>query len=285
MTSRVYAIGLQDHELPAPPTALAPGASREERASYRESVSRYREQVRVFCDSLAGELTGTNRPPLRSYLDTEQNGATQLRMSVFDFGGEAAAALEKAGAEFLYTEDTEPSVEGQILRIPATFQHQTTGRGLTPEQLRRDGNYRRGLAGAVSRQAPEVPREAAQEVRWLSVTRDETNGTLLITWARNPAPQPEGQDGGRGLPALTVGELIALLEQLPLDMPVEAEGCDCVNEVKGVGVYSLAPDDEQGPRCILVADNDDYGVLGPTFEERNAASYRAREQAKREEAK
>ncbi len=130
------------------------------------------------------------------------------------------------------------------------------GRGLTPEQLRRHGNYRRGLAAAVKSQARGVPREAAQDVRWLSATRDETNGTLLITWARNPVPQPEGQDGGRGHPPLIVGELIALLEQLPLDMPVSAEGCDCVNEVKGVGVYRHGPDDEEGPRCILVADTD-----------------------------
>ena len=63
MTSRVYAIGLQGHKPPAPPAALAPGASPEERASYRESVSKHREQVRNFCDSLAAELTGTERPP------------------------------------------------------------------------------------------------------------------------------------------------------------------------------------------------------------------------------
>ena len=206
-------------------------------------------------------------------------------MSVFEFGGDAAAALEKAGAEFLYTEEPEPSVEGQILRIPATFQHQTMGRELTPEQLRRHGNYRRGLAAAVKSQARGVPREAAQDVRWLSVTRDETNGTLLITWARNPVPQPEGQDGGRGHPPLTVGELIALLEQLPLDMPVSAEGCDCVNEVKGVGVYRHGPDDAEGPRCILVADMDYHGVLGPTLEERVAAATHKQEQAKREELK
>ena len=112
-----------------------------------------------------------------------------------------------------------------------------------------------------------------------------TNGTLLITWARNPGPQPTQQNGGRGLPALTVGELIALLQQLPPDMPVDAEGCDCVNEVKGVGVYRLAPNDTEGPHCILVADNDYYGVLGPSLNERAAASRSAREEAKQEEAK
>ena len=66
-------------------------------------------------------------------------------------------------------------------------------------------------------------------------------------------------------------------------MPVQAEGCDCVNEVKGVGVYRLAPDDEGGPQCILVADIDHYGVLGPTLEERSAR--RAREQAEQEASK
>ena len=285
MTSRVYAIGLQGLEPPVPPAALAAGASREERASYSESMFRHREQVRKFCNSLAAELTGTDRPPLRSYLHTAQDGTPQLRLSVFETGSDAAAALEKAGAEFLYTEDLEPSVEGQILRIPATFQHQTVGQGMTPEQIRNDGISRKRLAGAIRRQALEVPGVAAQQVRWMTATRDETNGTLLITWVRNPSPQPTEQNGGRGLPALTVGELIALLEQLPPDLPVWAEGCDCVNEVKGAGIYRHGPDDEEGPRCILVADIDYYGVLGPTPEERNATRRRAREQARQEEAK
>lgn len=283
MTNRVYALDLQGFELPASPPAQAAGASREDRARHRESVSEYREQVRRFCDSLAAELTGTDRPPLRSYLDATRDGTPQLMMSVFGHGGDAAAELEKAGAKFQYTEDPDPSVEGQILRIPATFQHQTLGQGLTSEQLRRDGRYRNMLAGAIRRQAPGVPEEAAQRVRWMAVTRDETNGTLLITWARNPSPQPIGQNGGRGLPALTVGALIALLQQLPPDMPVQAEGCDCVNDVKGVGVYRLWPDDGEGLQCILVADNDYYGVMGPALEERTAR--RAREQAKQEDAK
>ena len=44
------------------------------------------------------------------------------------------------------------------------------------------------------RQAPEVPVEAAQQVRCITVTRDETNGTLLITRVRNPGPQPKEQE-------------------------------------------------------------------------------------------
>ena len=269
-----------------PPAALAAGASREERASYRESMSRYREQVREFCNSLAAELTGTDRPPLRSYLHTAQDGTTQLGLSVFETGSDAAAALEKAGAELPYTEDPEPSVEGQTLRIPATFQYQTVGQGLTPEQIRDDGIFRNRLAGAIRRQAPGVPGEAAEQVRWMTATRDETNGTLLITWARNPRPQPTEQYGGRGLPALTVGELMALLEQLLLrTCRCGRRGCDCLNEVKGAGIYRHGPDDEEGPHCILVADIDYYGVLGPTLYERNATARRAREQAGQEESK
>ena len=122
-------------------------------------------------------------------------------------------------------------------------------------------------------------------MRWMTVTKDETNGTLLISWAQNPSPQPKGQNGGRGLPALSVGELVALLEQLPPDMQVWAEGCDCVNEVKGVGIYRLEPDDKDGPSCILVADNDYYGVLGPTLDERAATARRGLDRAKQEKPK
>ena len=211
MTNRVYAIGLQDLEPPLPPAEPGAGATQKERATYRDSISRHREQGRQFCDSLAAELTGSDRPPLRSYLHTAEDGNLQLRVSVFERGTDAAAELEKAGAELLHTEDPEPSVEGQILRIPATFQHQTVGQGLTTEQVRLDGRATNKFAGAIRRQAPDVPAEAVQRVRWMTAARDETNGTLLITWTRNPRPQPEDQDGGRGLPALTVAELIALL--------------------------------------------------------------------------
>ena len=279
MTNRVYAIDIQDREPPLPPAAPAARPTKEERASYWESVSGHRKQVRKFCDSLAAELAGTDRPPLRSYIHTADDGTKQLRVSVFESGTDAAAALEKAGAEFLYTEDPEPSVEGQILRIPATFQHQTVGHALTPDQLRLDGRAGRILARAIQRQAPNVPAEAAQRLHWMTATRDDTNGTLLITWARNPRPQPQDQEGGHSLPALTVGEVIALLEQLPQDIPVQAEGCDCINDIKGVGIYRHEPDNEEGPQCILVANNDYYGVLGPTLDERAAANRRTQEQA------
>ena len=114
MTNQVYAIGLQGHEPPAQPAVPARGSSPEERASYRESVSKYREQVRRFCDSLAAELTGTDRPPLRSYLHAAQDGTPLLMMSVLEHGSDAATELERAGAEFQYTEDPEPSGRGRF---------------------------------------------------------------------------------------------------------------------------------------------------------------------------
>ena len=206
------------------------------------------------------------------------NHATEL-LSALQRGTDAAAALEKAGAELLYTEDPEPSVYGQILKIPATFQNQTMGQAITPEQIRLEGWASYDLARAILSQAPSVPAEAAQRIRWMSAARDETNGTLLIAWAQNSRPQPKDQDGGRQLPALTAGELTSLLQQLPSDMPVKAEGCDCVNDIKGVGIYRNAPDDKEGPHCILLADADFYGVLGPTIQERNAANRRAQDQA------
>ena len=64
---------------------------------------------------------------------------------------------------------------------------------------------------------------------------------------------------------MSVDQLLELLAQLPPDIPVQAEGCDCVNDVKGVGLYRLGPDNRDGPRCILVADPGPYGVLGPVF--------------------
>ena len=56
---------------------------------------------------------------------------------------------------------------------------------------------------------------------------------------------------------------------------MQAEGCVCVNKVKGVGIYRLEPDNEEGPQCILVADNDYYGVLGPPLNERAATPTKA----------
>ena len=166
MTSRVYTIGLQGLEPPVPPAALAAGASREERVSYSEFLSRHRGQVREFCNSLAAELTGTDRRPLRSYLHTAQDGTPQLRLSVFEIGSDAAAAVEKAGAELLYTEDLEPSVDRQTLRIPATFQHQTVGQGLTlRHQLRR------------------TPTET-QQARWEAVQQTGEQGLSLRDIAR-----------------------------------------------------------------------------------------------------
>ena len=96
----------------------------------------------------------------------------------------------------------------------------------------------------------------------MAAAGDETNGTLLITWARNPSPirktKMEVEDSRPD-----VGELIAPAGAVASGHACTGRGCDCVNEVKGVGIYRLAPDSEEGPQCILVADNDYYGVLGP----------------------
>ena len=54
---------------------------------------------------------------------------------------------------------------------------------------------------------------------------------------------------------------------------VDAEGCDCVNEVRGAGNFEV--DDGRGPRCILVCGPDFYGILGPTPKERRRMQRRA----------
>ena len=123
--------------------------------------------------------------------------------------------------------------------------------------------------------------------RWMSAGQDESNGTLLITWAPNPEGQPFGPGTGRTHPPLTVKQLVGYLSQLPQDMIVEAEGCDCVNEVKGAGLHRPSPDDKGGPRCILVCEPDFYGVLGPDERERHRRmdlKRRTREQTQREQA-
>ena len=51
MTSLVYAMHL--YGLEPPPEGLATGATREEKAGYRKSVSEHRQRVRNFCDSRA----------------------------------------------------------------------------------------------------------------------------------------------------------------------------------------------------------------------------------------
>ncbi len=75
---------------------------------------------------------------------------------------------------------------------------------------------------------------------------------------------------------MTVSELIAQLQKLPPDLKVEAEGCDCVNDVRAAGVYVLNPGSsrEDGkPRCILVCEPDFYGILGPSMKERQRQRY------------
>ena len=79
---------------------------------------------------------------------------------------------------------------------------------------------------------------------------------------------------------MTVSELIEQLRKLPQDLEVEAEGCDCVNKIRGAGVYEL--DDALGirRRCLLVGKPDFYGILGPSMRDRQRARFRE-EQARR----
>ena len=69
---------------------------------------------------------------------------------------------------------------------------------------------------------------------------------------------------------MTVAELIAALQELPPHLEVEAEGCDCVNDVRGAGMRGpggLATE----PRAVIVCEPDFYGILGPSYKERNRA--------------
>ena len=61
---------------------------------------------------------------------------------------------------------------------------------------------------------------------------------------------------------MKVSELIAQLAALPAEAEVEAEGCDCINPVRGAG---LLPGNEKGPHyedtVILVAGPDFHELL------------------------
>ena len=83
----------------------------------------------------------------------------------------------------------------------------------------------------------------------------------------------EGARGAGEVNAMTVAELLEQLQKLPQHLVVDAEGCDCVNEVRGAGNFEV--DDGRGPRCILVCGPDFYGILGPTPKERRRMQRRA----------
>ena len=128
MTNRVYAFDLQGLELPASPPALAAGASREDRARYREAVSDHRKQVRTFCDSLAAELAGTGRPPLRSYLHAGLDGKPLLVMSVFEDGADAAKELERPERNSCTQRTRSPAWRGRCSRYRPPSSTRQSGR-------------------------------------------------------------------------------------------------------------------------------------------------------------
>ena len=66
---------------------------------------------------------------------------------------------------------------------------------------------------------------------------------------------------------MTVSELIAALQKLPPELEVEAEGCDCVNDVRGAGTRRAAHV-ESGRKAVIVCEPDFYGILGPSYDER-----------------
>lgn len=70
---------------------------------------------------------------------------------------------------------------------------------------------------------------------------------------------------------MTVSELIAALQQLPPHLEVEAEGCDCVNDVRGAGMRGEIGGD--AGKAVIVCGPDFYGILGPSYDERVRARY------------
>ncbi len=65
---------------------------------------------------------------------------------------------------------------------------------------------------------------------------------------------------------MTVAELIAALQKLPPHLEVEAEGCDCVNDVRGAGMR--VPIGGDAGKAVIVCEPDFYGILGPSYDER-----------------
>ena len=91
----------------------------------------------------------------------------------------------------------------------------------------------------------------------------------------------EGAHRAGEVNAMTVAELLEQLQKLPQHLVVDAEGCDCVNEVRGAGNFEV--DDGRGPRCILVCGPDFYGILRPTPKEMRRMQRRAEERARRDQ--
>ena len=130
---------------------------------------------------------------------------------------ETCGRLEAAGAMFLHEEPSMPFNSDGTLTIPHTFQELALGNTVDADFVRRNAGVRTRLASALDRAAEAIEtmlEDASGVTRWMSVD-----------------------------------QLLELLAQLPPDIPVQAEGCGCVNDVKGVGLYRLGPDNRDGPRA------------------------------------
>ena len=76
---------------------------------------------------------------------------------------------------------------------------------------------------------------------------------------------------------MTVSELITALQKLPPELEVEAEGCDCVNDVRGAGMRELRIAGETEQKAVIVCGPDFYGILGPSYKERIRARHADRQ--------
>ena len=282
MTNRVYVLTVPGERIP-PARETTP----TDRLGLRDLPARAVQrgpEIRRFVDEETARVTGRFPTPGHRYLRREPDGEFVLVISIPRSESDACIQMEAAGCRFLHEEPSIPFSADGLLTIPQTFQALALGNTVDADLVRRNAGIRGRLASALDRTAEAVPKESLEPVRWMSVDQDPENGTILVTWTPNPPGQPQGWSGGRDHPPLTVGRMMELLAHLPPEMPVEAEGCDCVNYVKGVGLYRLEPDDKDGPRCILVAEPDFYGVLGPSVEERNRRAYLAEQQRRRQTA-
>ena len=280
MINRVY--GLTVPEERPPPDSETKPTGRPVPSDLPVQAVQRGPGIRRFVEEETSRVTVQSRTPGRRYLRREPGGEPVLMLSVPLSEEETYGRLEAAGDRFLHEEPSIPFSSDEILTIPHTFQELALGNTVDADFVRRNAGVRRHLARVLNCTAGAMPGDVLEDARWMSVDQYPENGSILVTWSANPPGQPRGPGGGREHPPLTVGRLLELLAQLPPDIPVQAEGCDCVNDAKGVGLYRLGPDDRDGPRRILVAGPDFYGVLGPSLDERQRRAYLEEQQRRRE---
>ena len=249
MTNRVYGLTVPEERLP-PDTEARPTGRPVPSDLPVQAVQRG-PGVRQFVEEETSRVTGQSRTPGRRYLRREPGGELVLMLSIPESEEEACDRLEAAGARLLHEEPSMPFSSDGRLTIPHTFQELALGNAVDADFVRRNAGVRRRLARALDRTAEAMPKDALEVSRWMSVDQDPENGSILVTWSANPPGQPRGPGGGRDHPSLTVGQLLELLAQLPPDIPVRAEGCDCVNDVKGVGLYRLGQTTGRGHAASL----------------------------------